>query len=100
VNAIETEILSTVRAFRDTLVDPDRLEDTKRHLRYRFVMGLETAQEIAFAARQSIVSTGRLEPIEDYYATLAAITPDDIRTAARAWLVDSGRTIVTVVQAN
>jgi zinc protease len=96
--AIESEILATVGAFRDTLVDPARLEATKRHLRYRFVMGLETAQEIAFATRQSIVSTGRLEPVEDYYATLAAVTPEDVRTAARTWLVENGRTIVTVVQ--
>ena len=96
--AIEAEILQTIRSFRDTPIDPGRLASTTRHLRYGFVMSLETAQQIAFAARQSIISTGRLEPLEEYYATLAAVTPEDVRNAARTWLTDNSRTIVTMVQ--
>lgn len=96
--AVEAEILETVRRFRDTSVDSNRLASTKRHLRYGFVMGLETAQQIAFATRQSIISTGRLEPLEDHYATLAAVTPEDVRNAARTWLTDNNRTILTMVQ--
>jgi zinc protease len=96
--AIEGELLTAVKSFQDTLVDGDLLASIKSNLRYRFVMGLETAQEIAFAVRVPIVSTGRLEPIEDYYATLESVTADDVREAARRYLRDAGRTIVTMVQ--
>jgi zinc protease len=96
--AIEGELLTAVRTFQETLVDADLLASIKSHLRYRFIMGLETAQEIAFAVRVPIVSTGRLEPIEDYYATLEVVTADDVREAARRYLGDAGRTIVTMVQ--
>jgi zinc protease len=98
--AVESEILATIRAFQATLADAKHLAATKSNIRYSFVMGLETAQQIASAARQSIVSTGRLEPLEEYYATIAAVTPEDVRNAARTYLVDSGRTIVTMVQEN
>ena len=96
--AIESELLATVNTFHDTLPDAGLLASIKSNLRYRFVMGLETAQDIAFAVRTPIVSTGRLEPIEEYYATLESITAEDVREAARRYLVASGRTIVTMVQ--
>jgi len=98
--ALEGELLETVKAFQDRLADADLLTSIKSNLRYRFLMGLETAQDIAFAVRVPIVATGRLEPIEDYYATLDAVTAEDVRDAARRYLVDSGRTIVTMVQEN
>jgi len=95
---IEGELLATVKTFQETLADPELIASSKSNLRYRFVMGLETAQDIAFAVRTPIVSTGQLEPIEDYYATLASVTAEDVREAARRYLVDTGRTIVTMVQ--
>jgi zinc protease len=98
--AVEAEILATVRAFQESPADPKPLAATKSNIRYSFVMSLETAQQIASAARQSIVSTGRLEPLEQYYATIGAVTPADIREAARTYLTESGRTIVTMVQEN
>ena len=61
-------------------------------------MGMETAQDVAFALMQTIVATGRLEPIEDYFRTLESVTPEDLREAARQYLADSGRTTITMVQ--
>ena len=44
------------------------------------------------------MNTGRLEAIDDYYRTLAQVTPEDLREAARQVLVESGRTTVTLTQ--
>jgi zinc protease len=96
--AVESEIMAAVAALRDTLVDPKQLADTKSNIKYGFLMGLESAQEVAFAAMQTVVSTGRLEPIDDYYRTLDAVTPEDIREAARKYLVDAGRTTIIMEQ--
>ena len=98
VKAVESEIQATVRKFQETLVDPKQLADTKSNIKYGFLMGLETAQDVAFAVMQTVVSTGRLEPIDDYYRTLDAVTPEDIREAARKYLVETGRTTITMVQ--
>ena len=95
---VEAEIAAEVKKFHETLVDPKQLADTKSALKYGFLMGMETAQDVAFAVMQTVVATGRLEPIEDYYRTLDAVTPEDVREAARRYLVDSGRTTITMVQ--
>jgi zinc protease len=95
---VEAEIMAEVKRFHETLVDAKQLADTKSALKYGFLMGMETAQDVAFAVMQTVVATGRLEPIEDYYRTLEAITPEDVREAARKYLVDSGRTTITMVQ--
>jgi zinc protease len=96
--AVETEIMAEVKKFHETLVDPRKLADTKSHIKYRMLMGMETAQDVAFAVMQPIVSTGRLEALEDYMKTLESLTPEDLREAARTYLVDSGRTTITMVQ--
>ncbi len=96
--AVEAEIMAEVKKFHETLVDPKQLADTKSAIKYSFLMGMETAQDVAFALMQTIVATGRLEPIEDYFKTLESVTPEDLREAARRYLIDSGRTTITMVQ--
>jgi zinc protease len=97
---VEADIMATVKRFHDTLVDPKMLAATKSNIKYSFLMGMESAQEVAFATMQTIVNTGRLEPLEDYYRTLDAVTPEDVREAARKYLVENGRTTITMVQEN
>jgi zinc protease len=96
--AIESEIMAEVTKFQGTLVDAKTLADTKSSIKYGRLMGMETAQDVAFAVMQPIVSTGRLEALEEYMKTLEALTPEDLREAARTYLVDTGRTTITMVQ--
>lgn len=96
--AVEAEIMKEVKKFHETLVDPKQLADTKSAIKYGFLMGMETGLDVAFAVMPTIVSTGRLEPIEDYFRTLDTVTPEDVREAARKYLVESGRTTITMVQ--
>lgn len=94
---IEREIQSTAEKFRSTLCDAQLLQDTKSAMKYGFLMSLETAQGTCFALRSTIVFTGGIEAIEEYYRTLDSISPEDIRAAANKYLVDNGRTTITLV---
>ncbi len=96
--AIESEILAEMKKFQETLVDPKKLADTKSSIKYGMLMGMETAQDVAFSVMQPVVNTGRLEALEDYMKTLESLTPEDLREAARKYLIDSGRTTITMVQ--
>jgi zinc protease len=98
IEAIGGEINATVRQFQSVLVDARRLADAKRALKYSFLMRLESAQDVASSVLRPIVNTGRIEPLEDYYRTLEAITPEVLREAARKYLVDSRRTTITMLQ--
>ncbi len=99
VEGVKDEIRQTVERFQTEPVDEKLLEDTKNNMRYRYLMDLETAQQVAFSLTRYVVNTGTLEAVNDYYWTLSTITADDVREAARRVLVDSGRTTVTMVQA-
>jgi zinc protease len=98
--AVEAEILATVKKFQEALVDAKQLTDTKSAVKYGFLMGMESAQDVALAVMWPVVYAGRLEAIEEYYGTLDAVTAEDVRDAAKKYLVDSGRTTITMVQEN
>ena len=97
---VEAELMATVKQFQETLVNPKQLADTKSAIKYGALMGMETAQDVAFALMQSIVATGTIEAFDQYFKTLDAVTPEDVREAARKYLVDGGRTTITMVQEN
>ncbi len=99
VRTVEQDIQQTVERFREELVDETLLSDTKSNMRYGFLMGLETAQNVAFAMMTSVVNTGGIEAVNDYYRTLDSITAEDVREAARRYLMENGKTVVTMVQA-
>ena len=98
VKKVEAEILATIAKFQESPIDARQLADTKSAIKYGFLMDLETAQDVSFSVMQTIVSTGRLEPVDDYFRTLDAVTPDEVRESARKHLTPAGRTIVTMVQ--
>ncbi len=97
--AIEKEILDTVERFRTQPVDARLLADTKSSMKYGFLMGLETAQNVAFSLIQVVINTGGIEGVEDYYNTLEAVTPEHVQRAAERVLTANRRTTMTMVQA-
>ncbi|UCD24947.1 MAG: insulinase family protein [Gemmatimonadota bacterium] len=98
VEAVEREIQDAVEQARETLVDERMLNDTKSAMKYGFLMGLETAQNVGFAMISYVINTGGIEAVDEYYRTLDSITPEDIREAARTYLIDSSKTVVLMVQ--
>ncbi len=99
VGSVEQEIQTTVERFSEELVDEKLFSDTKSNMKYGFLMGLETAQNVAFSMIQYVVNTGGIEAVDEYYSTLDAVTREDVREAARRYLVENGKTVVIMVQA-
>ncbi|MDH3496022.1 MAG: insulinase family protein [Gemmatimonadota bacterium] len=98
LDVVQQAIDEAVGRFQRDLADATLLADTKSNMKYGFLMGLETAQNVAFAMIPFVVNTGGVEAVDDYYQTLDAVTAEDVRAAARRYLVADGRTIVTMVQ--
>lgn len=97
IPAVEAEIHKTVEMFQRDLCDAKLLENTKSAMKYGFLMNLETAQGVCFALQPIVAFTGDIDSVEDYYRTLDSITPEDVRAAARQYLVESGRTTITLL---
>ncbi len=98
VPAVEREIQNAVNTAREVLVDEKMLSDTKSAMKYGFLMGLETAQNVAFAMIPFVINTGRIEAVDEYYRTLDSVTAEDVREAARSHLVDRAKTVVLMIQ--
>ena len=96
--SVEADIVAEISRYQRDLVEPQRLADTKRNIKYRFLMDLESALDIGAALIQPLVNTGRAEALEEYFRTLDAVTPEDVRNAARTYLVESGRTTIVMTQ--
>jgi zinc protease len=99
VDAVESRILEAVDRYRNETVDPQMLADTKSNMKYGFLMGMETARDIAFSLIPFIINTGELETVEAYYATLEGVTAEHLREAARRYLMPEKRVTVTMIQA-
>ncbi len=99
LSLIKREIQNTIDKFRTKPCNERFLEDTKSAIKYGFLMRLETAQGICFALRNFVVFTGGIEAVNDYYQTLESITPADVQAAAAKYLIESGRTIITLLPA-
>jgi zinc protease len=99
VPLVRNEIAKTVEKLRNEPCDPKALADTKSAMKYSFLMRLETPQGINFALRNFVVFTGGIEAVEDYFKTLESITADDLKAAASRYLVENGRTTVTLMPA-
>ena len=65
-------------------------------MRYSFALELDNSEAIAGALAQYIALRRTPETINRLFAVYEELTPEDLRNAARKYLVDSGRTVVTL----
>jgi zinc protease len=96
---VEQQILGTVKTYRDKPVEKERLEAVKNHLRYSFSLSLDNSQSIAGAVARAVALRRTPETLNRIFALYAQLTPEDIQQAARKYLVESGRTTITMTGA-
>jgi zinc protease len=96
IDYVRDQALATLQKFADTPVEADRLNAVKQHLRYQYSLSLNNTQAIAVAAARALRGRRDLDSINRLYDLYARITPQDIQRAARKYLVEKNRTIVTL----
>jgi zinc protease len=98
--AIREEILATVKRFQDELVPADKLEAVKKRERYGFTMRLDNSESVAQTVAEYVALRRTPDTIDKLYAQYAQLTPADLREMAKKYLIESGRTIVTLTGAS
>lgn len=88
------ELDSTVDRFKNELVSTEVLENIKKRTRYGYLMGLDTPGNTAGRLARTVALTGGIDAVDQFYATLAMLTPEDIRAAARKYLRKDHRTVL------
>lgn len=99
IDAVLAEIDRTAARFREQLVDAEKLARVKSQARYGFLMSLDAAGRIAGRLARFIALTGGVDAIDTHFATLDAVTPEDVRRAAQRYLVSERRTVAVLREA-
>ena len=74
------------------LVDADRLERIKSHLRYQFALGLDTPGSIGFMMTNFLTLSSDTDTVNRVYEQYAKVSPEDIREVARRVFKETNRT--------
>ncbi|HKQ61981.1 MAG TPA: pitrilysin family protein [Candidatus Polarisedimenticolaceae bacterium] len=93
---VRQEIDRVIAGFREQPPAAERLADLKSRVKYGFLMGLDTPDNVADALARPISITGGLEGLEQWYTTIETITPEQVRAAAREQLVPQRRTVAVL----
>jgi zinc protease len=93
---VRNEILSTFAQARTTLVAADRLAAAQSFNRYSFSRSIDSSERIAVAVSDFAAYTRSYETANDYYTTLASVSPTDLQNAASKYFVDRGLIVTTL----
>ena len=96
IDTVLAGIDETVARYRDELPEQRRVDAVKANMRYDYLLGLDTSSAVAGEVARFVGVAGDLARVETLYRNLAAVTPEDVREAARRWLVDQRRTVVVL----
>ena len=82
IEKVRKAIAEHVGQLQAELVDGDRLERIKSHLRYQFALGLDSPSSVAFTLAGYLNMTGDSETVNRVYERYQNVTPEDIQRLA------------------
>ncbi len=97
--AVKDSIVATLVKARTETVEKSKLDDLKSASRYGFATALDNSETIADILASVVEQERDPELINRQYALLDKITAQDIKAAANQYLVDDGRIMVSLAQA-
>jgi len=96
IDYVNQRILETVAAFQSKPVDAARLDTVRKRLRYQLALSLDNSDTIAQTLSYYVGLRRTPETLNALYDQYARLTPADIQQAAAKYLVEKGRTTVTL----
>ena len=96
VEMVEQEIYKAIEETKTVLVDEERLNSIKSHLKYNFAMGLNSPKSVAGTLTHYIGLTGDPETVNRVYELYDTVTAEDIQNAANKYFRVENRTVVTL----
>lgn len=93
---VRDRILDTIRGFQDQPVDAARLDTVRKQLRYSMAMRMDSSDAIAGILASYVALRRTPETLNRQFEQYARLTPEDVQKVAAKYLVEAGRTIVTL----
>jgi zinc protease len=96
VEAVEQEIWRAVAELQAGSVGVGRLDAVRSNVKYSFLGGLTTPEAVNESLAQYVSLTGDLADLDRMFATLATVTPADLRAAAARFLAPERSTVAVL----
>jgi zinc protease len=96
---VRAAILEQVERLHTERFEKDSLSSTKSHMKYQFLMRMNTADAVADTLSHYIALTGDPQTVNRVYELYDAVTPEALIETARKYLRPEARTIVKLEQA-
>jgi zinc protease len=93
---IQEQVLATIKTFREKPADAAKLDVVRKRLRYQLAIRMDNSETIAQIIASSVALRRSPDTMNKLFEQYSALTPEDVRQAAGRYLVDKGRTIVTL----
>ena len=93
---VRKRLLGEIERISVELADAERLESTKSHMKYSFLLGLDTADAVANTLAHYLSLTNDPETVNKVYELYDEVTTEDVRSLARKYFRPENRTIVTL----
>jgi len=94
--AVRDAILKTMASAKASPVAADRLREAKSNVRYAFARTLDNTDTIAAVLSRYVRIRRSYSTLNEFYARLASLTPEDLQAAARKYFTDE-RLVVTTL---
>ncbi|HEY8207331.1 MAG TPA: pitrilysin family protein [Myxococcaceae bacterium] len=94
--AVEAAFDREVKALASGKVDAKRVTDIRANLRYSFLMGLETADDIGNVLAFYGAVLGTPDALDGYYRRMDEVQPSHLVQFAKKYLTDQNRTVLTL----
>jgi len=93
---VRDEIMKVFAAARDKQLDAQRVADAKSNARYGFVRRLDNTDAIAGTVARFAVFERSWDTINNFFRTLAEVTPADIQNVARKYVTTNNLVVTTL----
>jgi zinc protease len=96
VAGVENEIWNTISGLQTKPVDQARLDAVRSNMKYGFLSGLSTPQNVANSLYRFIALTGDMAVVDELWSTYEKVTPEDIQKAANFYLTRPRSTVAAL----
>lgn len=93
---VKQELMQVLEDLKNNPVDEQTLEQTKSHIRYSYLMGLNSPDAIANSLSWYIWLTNDPSAVNKAYNNYDEVTPEDVQRVASKFFLDEKLTISTI----
>lgn len=94
---VKKEIADTIKKYQTQPMDKNKLEQLKSNLKYSFLLRLSSTYRVAASLPRFIAVSGDIDAVDQFFATLDTITPEDIQQAAAKYFTDNRKTEILLL---